>query len=351
MLIVFYRTLGQSQNGVDIYGIPNGYDNYWGIQCKGKDDYANSQLSEKEIDDEIEKAKNFKPKLDYFIFTTTANKDAKIEEYVRVRNIDLRKNNYFSIDLFSWEDIVDLIETNKNVYEWYLKDILHKNNYAIKLVINGSDKEVTLEPEFEKINLTIKKPQVKRVIDEEVITSIKSMNNIFSNFENRHVLQAKLIRDSKKYDLSYVKLDISFYNTGDTALEYYKINIYFNSEKIFLNKKNYEHFGIIPELDICYNYDYFIDNNSITYVCNNNRPILVPKDGRGFSVFIKLLPENYEFNINYELLSKDFYYQEDILCKVKPRIEEKNITRYAEQNEEESYSERIIPKTYYEEKE
>jgi hypothetical protein len=38
--------LGQSQAGVDVYGRPKNEDEYWGVQCKGKDDYiiAKSQL-------------------------------------------------------------------------------------------------------------------------------------------------------------------------------------------------------------------------------------------------------------------------------------------------------------------
>mgnify|MGYP000965934417 CR=1 FL=1 len=46
------------------------------IQCKGKDDYANAQLTEGEIDTEIEKALGFEPELKLLIFATTANKDA-----------------------------------------------------------------------------------------------------------------------------------------------------------------------------------------------------------------------------------------------------------------------------------
>lgn len=52
---------GQNQQGVDIYGIPKGETKYFGIQCKGKDEYTKSVLTEKEINAEIEKAKNFKP--------------------------------------------------------------------------------------------------------------------------------------------------------------------------------------------------------------------------------------------------------------------------------------------------
>ena len=45
--------LGQSQNGVDVYGLPKDEKAYYGIQCKGKDDYTNSQLTKEEIKPKI----------------------------------------------------------------------------------------------------------------------------------------------------------------------------------------------------------------------------------------------------------------------------------------------------------
>ncbi len=36
---------GQNQCGVDIYGTPNGGVEYYGIQCKGKDNYTHAQLT------------------------------------------------------------------------------------------------------------------------------------------------------------------------------------------------------------------------------------------------------------------------------------------------------------------
>ena len=47
---------GQNQCGVDVYGAPNNGLEYYGIQCKGKDNYTHSQLTIKEIDEEIEKS-------------------------------------------------------------------------------------------------------------------------------------------------------------------------------------------------------------------------------------------------------------------------------------------------------
>ena len=45
---------GQSQNGVDVYGMPKNDNGYYGIQCKGKDEYVHKSFTEKEIEKEIE---------------------------------------------------------------------------------------------------------------------------------------------------------------------------------------------------------------------------------------------------------------------------------------------------------
>lgn len=73
---------GQQQHGVDVYAYVERYGGYCGIQCKGKDDYANAQLTVAEINTEIKKAQSFSPKLKRLIFATTANKDSSIEQYI-----------------------------------------------------------------------------------------------------------------------------------------------------------------------------------------------------------------------------------------------------------------------------
>jgi hypothetical protein len=119
---------GQSQHGVDVYGIPIGESTYYGIQCKGKDDYSHKQLTETEINIEIELAKSFRPALAKLYFATTANKDANIEEYIRLKDIENRRDGLFQIHLFSWEDIVDLIDENKETHDWYL----NLNKFKVK---------------------------------------------------------------------------------------------------------------------------------------------------------------------------------------------------------------------------
>lgn len=72
--------MGQDQSGVDIFGIPAGEESYYGIQCKGKSEYIDHhpQFTEREILNEIEKAKQFSPTLKKFYLAKTALNDTKL---------------------------------------------------------------------------------------------------------------------------------------------------------------------------------------------------------------------------------------------------------------------------------
>ena len=142
---------GQKQCGVDIYGTPNGSTEYYGIQCKGKDNYTHAQLTKKEIDAEITKAKNFKPALKAFYFATTAVKDAAIEEYIREKNVENITNGGFAIDIFSWEDIVDLLKEHRLTYNWYINNCQYADNSDVNISISLDDDDDALHPEYFRI--------------------------------------------------------------------------------------------------------------------------------------------------------------------------------------------------------
>lgn len=141
---------GQKQNGVDIYGVPAGETNYYGIQCKGKDGYTKSLLTTKEIDIELDKAKSFLPPLKKFYFATTANKDVAIEEYIRLKNQEFNSLGLFEIHLFSWEDIADLIDENPRTHEWYVKKQNFKTKFSADITFENGEHEMDFEPEFTK---------------------------------------------------------------------------------------------------------------------------------------------------------------------------------------------------------
>jgi hypothetical protein len=139
---------GQNQMGVDIYAIPQGEEGYFGIQCKCKDENLNSKMNVSEIDQIIVEAKEFKPELKSLLIATTSPKDSIIEEYVRKINLDLIQNKLFSIELFCWEDIVDLINENPNTFRWYITENNFKEKYDVDILFDNETKDGIIYPRF-----------------------------------------------------------------------------------------------------------------------------------------------------------------------------------------------------------
>ena len=101
---------GQQQHGVDIFGSPNGdRSSYWGVQCKCKDTNYDSKAEWSEVLAEVAKAENFSPKLDRWIFSTTAPVDAALQEAARELSVARRKEGLFSVDVLGWKEIKALL--------------------------------------------------------------------------------------------------------------------------------------------------------------------------------------------------------------------------------------------------
>src|SRR6266699_2201078 len=82
---------GQPQAGVDVYGTDRVEDKFVGVQCKGKDQGYGANLTQRELRDEIKKAKNFIPALDIFVLATTAPNDVNIQQTARIISREHKK--------------------------------------------------------------------------------------------------------------------------------------------------------------------------------------------------------------------------------------------------------------------
>lgn len=93
---------GQQQNGIDVYGTRrNG--RLVGVQCKKK---FENKVTEQELRSEVEKAKNFKPKIDEFILITTAPRDQKIQEVARIITEKLAQTeHHIHVSVWGWDDV------------------------------------------------------------------------------------------------------------------------------------------------------------------------------------------------------------------------------------------------------
>ena len=108
--------------------------------------------TEGEIDTEIEKALGFEPKLKLLVFATTANKDAKIEGYIRKKDVENREKGLFAVDIASWEDIVDQLERYKTTYNWYVNNCQFKDTTDVFVSFDGEE-EIKIHPEYLSIFL------------------------------------------------------------------------------------------------------------------------------------------------------------------------------------------------------
>lgn len=95
---------GQPQGGVDVYGRPDG-KHYTGVQCKEKAIWPPKDLTTDEIDEEVKKAKTWKPGLKHYIVATTAPNDDKVQAHARALTAKHKRKRLFSVEVASWDQI------------------------------------------------------------------------------------------------------------------------------------------------------------------------------------------------------------------------------------------------------
>lgn len=308
---------GQTQHGVDVYGIPFGEDKYYGIQCKGKDEYTNKQFSEDEITKEIEKAKLFQPPLKKLYFATTAVKDAGIEEFVRKQNIENIAKGLFEVHIFSWEDIVELIDENKHTHDFYVKSQNYKTSKSVAVTFQDGLAEITLIPKYKKTITHYRQKIVPADPYNNPLTAIMQQQNHFATLNLVHTPMS-----GTKVNLSYCKLYFQIHNTGLDPIEEYKLFFGFEGEVLDLKESNEEHYGIAIISRHHYVTDVYLWTDSMSGKVVPKKNILVGDDiFSSDNIFIKPSPNEYEIIVNWKLISKDFKDEGKLKIIVKPEFE------------------------------
>ncbi|MCX8486673.1 MAG: hypothetical protein ORN53_05780, partial [Crocinitomicaceae bacterium] len=276
---------GQAQQGVDIYGIPKGGNKYVGIQCKGNDNYTDAKLTKSEVDNEIEKSKNFKPPLGTLIFATTANKDVSIEEYIRLKNDE----NDFKILLFSWEDIADLIEDYRNTHDWYVKNLMHKTNYDFRVLFNDFQEQITLQPALCKqiTNFVYSERTIEQIFQETQFLGAEIKESLANISKMQKKIQP-LFGHSQIINKSWINFDIILENSGSSVLEDWKFRMWFTQGVYMLDDESSPFLlSDISMINLNKDDPRKIDRKKklITY-CPVGKSVLVQKDNRYFNVSI-----------------------------------------------------------------
>jgi hypothetical protein len=332
---------GQNQNGIDIVGTPKGEVEYYGIQCKGKDHYTTAKLTSNEIDIEIDKALHFTPKLKKFYIATTANKDVSIEEYVRIKDLENRKVGLFEIHLYSWEDIVDLIDENRTTHNWYVKEMNFKDKYSVQVIFDNGLECITVQPSFLHItkeyffDQNIDPYKTIDVMDFIMPNKNKRENKIYYTYEDSkedwinpqpivHNDPLGFYTRGSLYNKSCSTFNLTIKNLGDRAIENYKVIFQIEGEYLGISEldKKTHYLDSTPEH---YKFDIYVDSTPGECTCTPYEKTLVGGDKYTFDTFcLKTLPEEYQLKLNWKLISKEYATDGILLVNVAPEIVYKN---------------------------
>ena len=154
---------GQSQAGVDIYGNPTYSRGLHAIQCKGKDDNYDTELTTSEIEAECNKAKTFIPDVKDYIIATTRSRDAKLQRFC----LQLTENNKypFPVNVWSWDDIEPEIEARENIlrahYTKFMNMVEPSNEFSVE--INSTQ---------DKIAAFLTRPNIQKIISADLLQLI-----------------------------------------------------------------------------------------------------------------------------------------------------------------------------------
>ena len=303
---------GQLQNGVDISGHRDGENEYSGIQCKCKP--GNKQVTREEIEEEINNARAFKPALRRLVFATTADKDVSIEEYVRLKDDENRKQGLFSVDIKSWQDIIDLLERNKSVLNTYL-DIVAED-YAVAITFDDGSGVTTIKPRYSHI--TYREPVSKAKVQVTDQPQQDMMKAVFGDISTRlqYIVSAankineplekiKVVRGHVETNHAYCPLKFQMVNQGRSPIDDYKVFFYFNNNQVLFAETNVEKRMSMPEITF---------GNALSNISMHDGEgismygtSLIPGDVTYTDDFFVHLPIGVqEVNIDWKLLSRHY---------------------------------------------
>lgn len=108
---------GQPQAGVDVFGLPSGSAEWFGVQCKKK---LGREVTERELRDEVEKATGFNPKLARFVLATTTRCDVSIQQVART----LTEEVGFEVLVYDWDHLSRDIQRFPDVLETHYPNLV-----------------------------------------------------------------------------------------------------------------------------------------------------------------------------------------------------------------------------------
>ena len=331
--------LGQPQSGIDIYGVPKGESEYWGIQCKGKDSYQQKKLTKREIESEIAKAREFQPPLKTFAIATTAAKDVGIEEFVRQKDVESRVSGSFEIILYAWEDIADLIEENRDTYHWYVNEVQFRDKYDVTVEFDHGGNECVVRPKF-LCKTTHYQYDPVRVYQDRLLEVQQSSYLDFLK------LPRTVFDPPDKINHSWCSFTTRILNSGGMVLDDWRLTLFFPDTVRCIDDDFNEDIRTMV-----IRHSSGIPSNRTTWACDDNSLVyeplnkdsLIQKDSRSFKAHFIPRPNIPQIEVKWELLARDFDKEGVLTFKVEPEFEEKTeIVYVAEYSEIQEPKEEIL---------
>lgn len=320
---------GQNQCGVDVYGIPHGENQLYGIQCKGKDTHFGKELTVSEVDNEIKNALGFEPKLKTFVFATTAQKDAKIEKYILNKSLESVQKGDFEILLYDWEDLADIIRRNKNLYDFYVSNQSLENQNSVSLLFDNDSDVQPIQFELKKIITEFKQPLRKEKIPFVAPVWANLMQDQISIF------------GSDEYNQSWCNFKFLIHNTGNQTIEDWKVYFSFDENTKHIDDGSPKGIGLVLDKEFSkFRTLYKVDKKQILYEPLENKP-LVPNDSKGNKISFLPHIDAKEIVVKWELLSRHLNYSGELKILLNPTFEIENKTEEIFDNSEERIEEEI----------
>jgi len=180
---------GQKQDGVDVIGRDKS-NNLIGIQCKWKG--IGKNLTDKEIQDEVEKTKKFEPPLSEYYILTTAEKDGELEKLARNITDQHLKQGLFQVFIWGWGDIQLKIQD--------YRDLMEKYGYTISTPERMTDFDKSKELFKSNFSEILGDPQLKQQIARSLADTGGSDDAFQKEIDYAKGLMEKKHRPAEAYD-------------------------------------------------------------------------------------------------------------------------------------------------------
>lgn len=308
-----YGRPGQHQDGVDVFGRYMDGMEIGAIQCKCKEE--EKPLTEAIIKEEVEKAKKFKPAIKHYVIATTFDSDVELDSFTAELSQSNMGAGSFSIDLFGWQDIENLLELHTEVRDWYLN--LSKRREQTCEVMVETPEDLILKPVFKRTHYLPKfaKEKVESQFTPVDLFGANKLNTLMQSYHKMTGLtEAKIIHGEIYHARCLMKLSLE--NTSEVTMR--DVRVYVSSVpsvKFYLENKK-ENMSIeLGKLSLSNRMS--VDENGVSYY---NLSDFHPRDARYLHEFYLEPPHGVdEIEMRVHVTARDFVDDKVVELKVEPQ--------------------------------